>query len=104
MTFISSDVQLKYIRLMPFIVLIFIFLVLFLRVFRRLESFGGVSERSRGKAPMTLEQAKPLTPGWELPICLEKQKCLVSRFFACFYIVELFKTCYSGKYSFNSKC
>lgn len=34
----------------------------------------------KGKALMTLEQAKPLTPGWELPICLEKQKCLVSRF------------------------
>lgn len=36
---------------MPFIVLIFIFLVLFLRLFRRLESFGGVSERSQGKSP-----------------------------------------------------
>lgn len=67
--------------------------MLFLHVFRRLGSFGGVSERSQGKSPDDSGTGQATHTRMGTTNLLEKTEVFGFEVFARFYIVELFKMC-----------
>lgn len=67
--------------------------MLFLHVFRRLGSFGGVSERSQGKSPDDSGTGQATHTRMGTTNLLGKTEVFGFEVFARFYIVELFKMC-----------